>query len=244
MSQHRGKPAQGYHTDERLLMALAEYLKLPLLQIARRAELAAMGDETPGHLASISLTAETALRLLDNYLLSSRLARAAELQLEPVSVTNILTETAHELAKFSSEFDCQIQVHTTGRYEPVLAHQAGLRAALSSLGYVFLEAQSAQAQLGGKSNVLVLGAHRGKTGIVAGMFADIDGLSASMYQRAHQLYGQTRLSMTELTIDSGAGVFVADALLHTMSARLRVARHHTMSGLAATLAPSRQLQFV
>jgi len=79
---------------------------------------------------------------------------------------------------------------------------------------------------------------------VAGMFANVDGLSADMFKRAHHLFGQARQPLTQLTPNSGAGVFVADSLLASMSARLRIAHHQKLSGLAATFATSSQLNLI
>lgn len=130
----------------------------------------------------------------------------------------------------------------SGRYEPIMAHRAGLEAALTSLGYVFIEAQSSAPHK--YRPVLKLAAHRGKTGIVAGMFADLEGLSAEMYRRGRSLYGQARQPLTQLTASSGAGIFVADSLLASMQARLRIAHHQKLTGLAATFSSSNQLHLV
>lgn len=242
-----GKPRRHikHEADERLLAALAEHIKLPLLQIARRSELAQLSGRPKKHLEAIELTADTALTLLDNYLLSLKLAHMPDLELEPVSVAGVLNDTAHALSRIAKEYDTDLEIHLSGRYEPVMAHKGGLEAALTSLGYVFVEtiASSNDNSKTGKPKLL-LAAHRGKTGIVAGLYAGLDNLSTDMYKRAHHLYGHARLAMPELAIDSGAGVFVADSLLDTMYARLRVARHHTLSGLAATLLSSRQLQLI
>lgn len=233
-----------HEADERLLAALAEHIKLPLLQIARRSELAQLTGRPRKHLQAIELTADTALTLLDNYLLSLRLAHMPNLELEPVSVAGVLNDAAQALTKVAKEYDTELEIQLSGRYEPVMAHRGGLEAALTSLGYVFIETMAANANPKNTRPKLLLAAHRGKTGIVAGLYAGLDNLSSDMYKRAHHLYGHARLAMPELAIDSGAGVFVADSLLDTMYARLRVARHHTLSGLAATLLSSRQLQLI
>lgn len=226
--------------DERLLQALAEQMKSPLLQIARSSELARMTKKYQTQLQTIELTADTALKLLDNYLLSIKLARM-HAELEPVSVGAVLNETAHELSKLAASNQCELQVHLSGKYEPIMAHRQGLEAALASLGYVFIEAQTA-AQSKDKP-ILKLAAHRSNNGIVAGMFANFEGLSVDMYRRAKQLYGNARQPLPGMTAAGGAGVFVADSLLDTMSAHLRVAYHQRQSGLAATFIPSHQLSF-
>jgi len=129
--------------DERLLQVLAEQMKLPLLQIARRSELARLTATPEDSLELIELTADGALQLIDSYLLGVKLAKAqASLQLEPVSVAAVLNETAHQLERLAKQNECEIELHLAGRYEPIMAHKAGLEAALTSLGYVFIEAQS------------------------------------------------------------------------------------------------------
>lgn len=231
-----------YAAAERLLRALAENLKLPFLQIARRAELARLTNEPLEFLDSIELTADAALQLLDNYLLSLRLSQQPAVHLEPISVAAILHDTAHKLEKLAKLYDCDVELNISGKYEPIMAHKAGLSAALVSLGYVFIEAQSIRARE--HRPVIKLAAHRGKKGIVAGMFADMDGLSTDMYRRARELYGRAPQPLSQFTSASGAGVFVADSLLNSMSANLRIAHHQKLTGLAATFIPSRQMSLV
>jgi hypothetical protein len=226
--------------NERLLHALAEQMKLPLLQTARSAELARLTGQPLIQLDTIELTADTALKLLDNYLLSLRLARSAVL--EPVSVSAVLNSAAHQLSKLAKQYQCELQLHLSGKYEPIIADFVGLESALTSLGYVFIEASNAAAHE--HPPVIKLAAHRGKKGIVAGMFIDTEGLSSDMFRRAHELYGRARQPLAGLTATSGAGVFVAESLLNTMSVRLRPAHHQKLSGLAATFLPSQQLQLI
>ena len=229
--------------SERLLLTLAEHLKLPLLQISQSAELARLTNQPLSQLETIELTAESALKLLDNYLFSTRLAQqqiAAEL--EPVSLSSVLYNVAQELHRFAAQYQCEMQLHLSGKYEPIMAHRAGLEAALTSLGYVFIEAQGSAKH--SSRPMVKLAAHRGKKGVVAGMFADTEGLSVDMYQRAHSLYGRASQPLTGLTATNGAGVFIAESILSAMSARLRVAHHQKLTGLAATFMPSRQLSLV
>jgi len=228
--------------QKRLLNALAEQIKLPLLQIARSAELALQQGSTEA-LNNIELTADSALKLLDSYLLSLRLNQAStDIFLEPVSIAAVLNDTAHELSKLASSYGCQLELHLSGRYEPIMANRAGLEAALTSLGFVFIEAVSASASE--PKPVVKLAAHRGKQGIVAGTFAGNELLTADMYHRARRLHGRVRQPLTGLTSTAGAGVFIADSLLASMSTRLRIAHHQKLAGLAATFQPSKQLNLV
>jgi hypothetical protein len=235
--------AGGLAAEERLLAALAEHVKLPLMQIARRSELARANGDYEKHLEIIELTADTALQLLDSYLLSIHLTRREEIELEPVSIGATLDTVAHALDRLAKDTDTELEVCLSGRFEPVLAHPGALKAALVSLGCVLIEAQHTIAEEGAKPR-LMLAAHRSKNGIVTGLYAGIDTLSQEMLRRGHSLYGRARLAMPELSVDSGAGVFVADSLLGTMASRLRVSHYHSLSGLATTLTSTRQLELV
>lgn len=228
--------------QKRLLNAVAEQIKLPLLQIARSAELARRQDSLES-LENIELVADSALKLLDSYLLSLRLNQAPDdVSLEPVSIAAVINDAAHKLSGLAAKYDCQLELHLSGRFEPVIANRAGLEAALTSLGFVFIEAASANASQ--EKPFVKLAAHRGRQGIVAGAFAKNEQLTADMYRRARRLHGRVRQPLTGLTSTAGAGVFIADSLLAGMSAKLRIAHHQKMPGLAATLRPSHQLSLV
>jgi len=222
--------------DQRLLLALAEQLKVPLVQIARRAELMQNSRRPKQQLAAIETTADNALRLIDNYLLSTRLAIEGVV-LEPVSVASVLHNTAQALSKLADDYHCKLELHLSGRYEPVLAHRAGLEAALLSLGHDMIEAEVQQS----KQPVVTLAAHRGKKGIVAGIFGDAEGLTADMFRRARTLYGQSAQPLNTVSAHPATGIFIDDSLLTAFAASLRVAHHHKLIGLAATLLPSQQL---
>lgn len=236
-------PGKHSESDEqRLFFALTEQMKLPFLQIARASELATRtGDAT--RLRIIEELADNALQLLDSYLLSTRLTAAGDaLVLEPVSLAATLDDIAHKMEKLARANRCDLELHIAGKYGPIMAHPAGLQAALLNLGKVFIDVQTERNH--GKRPVITLAAHRTSKGIVAGMFSDIEGLNIDMFKRARSMYGTARQPLAQLTAQNGAGVFVADSLLISMSSGLRVARHNKLTGLAATFAPSQQLSLV
>ncbi len=227
---------------ERLLRAMAEELKLPLLQIARQAELAqTVPDESL--LEGIETSATQALWFVDSYLLSQRLAQQTSLDLEPVAVSAALHDAAHQLAGLAKQYDYELELRLSGRYEPVMAHARGLRTALVGLGNTLIGAADAAAGAAAPRR-LVLAAHRSRGGVVAGVFSQTEGLSQAVYRQGKALYGRTRQPLTGFSVQGGAGVFMADILFASMQSRLRVARHHNLTGLAATLPPSRQLVLV
>jgi hypothetical protein len=230
-----------------LFLALAEELKLPLQYIARQAELQQLGGvELPASfLQDIQASADMTVQLLDSYLLSLRLSLepVSRLSLEPVSVSAVLYDTAAQLQTVAQQYGVQLDLHVQGRYEPVMAHRRALQSALVSLGYALIEALPA-AGVEPRKRRMRLATHRTKQGIVAGMYGELDSLTPQLFHRAKQLQGQARQPLVGALPGSGAGVFVADALLGAMASRLRVGRFQRFPGFAVTLPASEQLQLV
>lgn len=236
-----GDAAGGETTN--LLRAVAEQLKIPLTAIARQAELHQLQGAVELHdVARMHSQAAAALTLVDCYLFGLELMREqTSLALEPVSVSSTFVDIAHDLHGVAGQYGVDLELSIAGKYEPVMAHPRGLRAALLSLGYGLVEAQAAQEV---KRHTLTLAVHRTSQGIVAGMYGEYQHLDASAWRTALKLCGQASQPFTALTSGSGAGLFVADTILRSMQSRLRVGRHQKASGLAATFQPSQQLAFV
>lgn len=232
-----------------LFLSLAEELKLPLQHIARRAELQRLASEDTlasgagDCLRDIEASADMTLRLLDSYLLSLRLATESDygLAVEPVCVSAVLQDTAHELQKTAAAYGVCLQLNVQGRYQPVLVNRHALQSALTALGYALIEALPSS---GVRRQHLQLAAHRTKQGTVAGVYGELDGLTPRLYRRAQQLQGRVRQPLVGNLPGSGAGVFVADAILAAMASRLRVGRYMKLPGFAVTLPASEQLQLV
>lgn len=227
--------------SQQLLLGVAEELKLPLLQIARRAEQGRLNG-TPD-LESIQAAADTALRLVDNYALAVRLALEPQLfGVESVSVSSVLYDAGQQLDRLAKAYDVQLELNIAGRFGPVQAHRQGLQAALTSLGAALIEslpARDGQAKL-----TLQLAAHRSRYGIVAGVYSDTKQLTNEALQRGRELQRSSRQPLLNLTHTSGAGVFVADAILHAMDLQLSASRHHRLYGLGAVLQSNHQMQLV
>ncbi|HET9173724.1 MAG TPA: hypothetical protein VFN56_00405 [Candidatus Saccharimonadales bacterium] len=226
---------------EELLLSVAEQIKMPLLQIARHAELGILTNSPD--LTSVQVIADSALRLLDSYILGMRLAREGEhqLYLEPVSVSSVLYDAGHELDALAKFYGVKLELNVSGKFGPVMAHRKGLHAALTSLGTTLIEAMPL---LEVPELRLQLAAHRCRYGIVAGVYSDAEALSAEALRQGRTLIGHTRQPLVGLTHASGAGVFVADAILHAMRTGLKVSRHHRLYGLGAVLTPNTQMQLV
>lgn len=226
--------------SQQLLLSVAEQLKLPLLQIARQAEIGQLTKATD--LAAIQATADTALRLLDNYVLGVRLALDKHLlELEPVSVSSVLYDSGQELTRLARNYGVDLELHIGGRFGTVMANRVGLQSALVSLGAALIEALPAleQPQLR-----LQLATHRSRYGIVAGLYTDTQQITSEALRHGRQLMGGSRQPLTEISHTAGAGVFVAESILHAMQLKLQASRHNGLFGLGTVLLPNHQMQLV
>lgn len=229
--------------SERLFLSLAEQMKLPLLQIVRQAELGLMAPDKQSPLSQVRANADVALKLIDGYLLSMRLAaeEASMMEYESVSISSILYDTAEQLHPIAKLYGVDLDISLDGKYGPVTAHREGLQTALVSLGYALIEALPATEA---PQMRLQLAAHRCRYGIVAGLYADVDRLTTEALRQGRKLYGDARQPLPALSHCGGAGVFVADAILTAIGARLKVSHHHRRSGLGTVLQPNSQLQLI
>ena len=238
MAQQHGSDS-GVLSQE-LLLSVAEELKLPLLQIARKAEQYELTGQ--GNIAEIRTSADSALRLLDNYALGVRLALEPEpLAVESVSVSSVLYDTGQQLDAMAKSYGVELELSIAGRYGPVLAHRQGLQAALVSLGAALIEALPAQ---GSPQLKLQLATHRSRYGIVAGLYAETKQVSNEALQKGRRLSRHSRQPLMNMSHTSGAGVFVADTILNAMNLHLTASRHNRLYGIGTVLQPNHQLQLV
>lgn len=226
--------------SQELLLSVTEQLKLPLLQIARLAEAGQLYGASS--LASIEASAAGALRLLDSYALGVRLSLdPQQLEIEPVSISSVLYDAGQQLAATAKAYGVDLELSISGKFGPVMAHRQGLQAALTSLGMALIEALPA---LETKQLKLRLATHRCRYGIVAGLYTDAEQVTAEALRQGRRLHGQARQPLSTISHGSGAGVFVADAILHAMNLELTASRHQRLYGLGAVLQPNHQLQLV
>lgn len=233
-------PADSPILSQQLLLSVAEELKLPLTQIARLAEQGRLGGQPD--LKTMQTSADTALRLLDSYILGVRLALERDnLRPESVSVSSVLYDTGQELDALAKSYGVELHIGIAGRYGPVVAHRQGLQAALVSLGACLIEALPAQE---GTQLKLHLATHRSRYGIVAGLYADTRQPSRQVLSRGRRLQSHSRQPLIGLTHTSAAGIFVADSILKAMNLNLTTSRHHRLYGLGTVLQANPQLQLV
>jgi K+-sensing histidine kinase KdpD len=225
-----------------LLKAVAEDIKLPLLEISQTAELAQITGQLPAEsLLSIQQEARLALGLVDSYMLGLQIVEDQRtLDLEPTALSSVLYDTAHDLTYFAKPHGIRIESQIIGNQSLVMAHQSGLRAALLNIGKVIISAQPSKEGV----SELKLVVHQSERGIITGIYRDIVPLPPQALRRACQLYGKARQPLSWLSDGSAAGIFIASNIIKAMSGRLRTSHHGKQAGLAVVLQPSHQLQLV
>lgn len=240
--QQVGEGAQ-LNDQEKLFLGLAEQLARPLLTVAHLSELATTDDLqlSLDRWQTVQAIIESSLHLIDSYSLSLRVhGKVTALTLEPVTVSSLLYDTALTLAPYARQYGVTLELDTGPKMQPILADRDVLQSAMTSLGQVFVAAQAEA----GTSSPVRLSAHKSRYGIVAGLYSSSAQLGTDSLRRARAVQGRARQPLQQLVSGPAAGVFVADSLLQTLAARLHVARYRSLTGLAATLQPSKQLQLV
>jgi len=227
--------------EDNLLKMIIEQLKLPLLHIARQTALARYGTLT--NYGDINSIAEMSIRMIDSYLLTKGQNSQLGLQLEPVSISSVLHEAANNLYNLAKMYNCSIELELSGRFAPVMSQKSKLEAAFTMLGYSYIEANLSNS-LKDVSGRIILSGYRSSRGTVAGIFSPQLEISNDSFRRSINSVNKTRQSMPEMTQSTGAGIFIANSILNGLATKLKVAHYKHTSGLAATLTPSQQLQFV
>jgi hypothetical protein len=227
--------------DDRLFKKIIEQLKLPLLHIARQTELAKYG--TLANYDDLNSIAEMSIKMIDSYLLTAGQNNQLSLDFEPVSISSALHAAADNLTNLAKLYNCSVELHIAGKYGPVMSQKNKLVAAYTMLGYSFIEANLSNNTKNKRGRVILTG-YRTSQGLVAGVFSPEISISNESFHRAINTYDTKRQAIPEVSQSTGAGILIANSIFNDLATRLRVAHYKRISGLAATLIPSHQLQLM
>ena len=230
-----------------LLSALSDDLALPLLQIKSGLELLKAENfsrvSLPERAGSMALSVEAGLQLIEAYHLALSLGDMQTLPLEPVAVSAVLHDVAHQLTPYAQLYSTNLEVQVKGRLTPVLAHKPSLVAAMRVLGASLIRAQAAEKRQ--KNYHLLLAAHRSPDNVIAaGVFSNMAGLSDRTLRTARALAGRARQPLAHVPAGAASGVLIADMLCSAMWQPLRASAHQGLSGLSTAVPTSKQLNFV
>jgi len=230
-------------SETALFSNLAEQVRMPFMQIAHAAELAAIQDdkeELRKLFSTVGVSSQAALMLIDGYLLSLRMQQEQKLELEPVSMGSVLYDAAHQIDNYAKTHNCEVQITVLGKNQPVMAQRNAVESAFINLGYSFIDAVAA---MNGVTRI-TLGAKKVPGGVSAGVFSDSNELTSLLLKQAKAISGTAKQPLALFSAGSGAGIFVADSLFSLIGRPLRVTKMQSQKGLATTLDPSSQLALV
>ncbi len=226
--------------EQGVLRNVAEDMKTPFLRILSQAQLGKITREVD--LDTIETTAEAALRMLDSFIISTQVYNGQQpLELQPVSVTAVMYDTAQYLSKLAQLQGCELEVRSGRNVSLAMANSLALQAALTGLGYSFLHALGKKTS---KKQVIIFSSRLTDKGVTAGIYSPQLELHADVLHRARKLKGDARQLMPSVMHGSSAGILVADTLLEAMDAKLKTSKYRSAGGLAATLLPSHQLSLL
>lgn len=230
-----GNNATTSDASGQLFTALAEQLKMPLLQIARLA-----GTANSLSLPQITVISEHALRLVDAYV-QAQTTLQTELKLEPVTTGAVLYEVAATLQSFAEHHQVEIELDSPGRAVPVLANRESLKTMMTLVAASLIETSDNQDE---PLKRLVLGTHRSSKGMVVGAFSVSNDLAQRTLRLTRELHKQTNSAAPVFGVTGAAALAIADQLSEQMATPLKSYRHRSLSGVGALLLPSRQLQLL
>jgi hypothetical protein len=225
-----------------LLQAMAEQLKLPLVQIAHQAELGHLEFPDSMLAAHIQQHAKLALTLIDGYLFGLALSEQAELPLEPVSVAAVLHKVAEQLSPLAQQYNVRLELDTHWHAAPASTNAIGLEYTLMSLGQGMIQSSATPSRPATVELRLQRSHHRQIVSV--GFYSETAPVTPDILRRTRAFYGRMRQPINNLALSGAGGIFIADTITKAMAARLRPARYHHLQGLAIELLPSEQLELV
>lgn len=221
-------------TDQNNLHNMAEDLKVPLTRILAHAQIAKLGEPLDDDF--LAVTADSAIRLIDSYLISSQIYNLQQqLALEPVSVAAVVMDVSRQMSRLARQQNMQIQVIIGRRNNLVMAHATALHAALTTLAYSLLQAGNSPG-----SKITMRVEYRAGH-VLCGVFGSDQRLNSESLETIRRLRGRAARLSNRLVYGSSSGIAIADSVFDAMGCKPAVKSNRYGSGLVAQFLPSTQL---
>ena len=215
--------------DDQLLVNIVEHLKLPLINISLKSENANLGD--------IKSLADSSIRLIDGYVLGLNKDQH-QLDFEPVSVSEVLSDTSHNLSKIAKMYSCNLNLKIEGKFVPVMSSRIEMESALTLIGQTIIESNL------GENTEIFINAYKSRDKIIAGVFTSNLEITNESLKKAIISTGRVKQGLPNFSYNPVAGIYAADLLLTRLASKLQVLQHNNLSGLAGNFIPSQQLSFI
>ena len=166
--------------------------------------------------------------------------RTASLDLEPITISSVFRTVYNDLAPYAQQYGVALELDMSPRLGLIMSDEHVLRQALTCIGQVLVHGQAES----GSVTSVVLSAHRSRHGVVAGVYTADMPLTKSSLRRARHIFGKADMPLGSVVSGSATGLFLAETLLRTITARLHLGKYHSRTGLAVTLPVCQQLHIV
>jgi len=218
-----------YSSEDQLLVNIVEHLKLPLTNISLKSEYS--------NLPEIKSLADNSIRLIDGFVLGMNLSQN-ELNLEPVSVSEIMSDAAHNLSKTAKMYNCNLRLKIEGKFAPVMGRKEEMESALTLIGQTVIESNLS------KDKEIIINAYKSRDKIIAGVFTSELKITNESLKKAIASAGLVRQGLPDFSYGPVAGIYAADILLTKLASKLQIFRHNNLSGLAGNFVQSKQLSLI
>jgi signal transduction histidine kinase len=223
--------------DQKILHTVAEYIKTPLTRILAHLQLVDYGASLDRDFMEV--TAVSAVRLIDSYLLSTQIYnQQQQLVLEPVSVAAVMNDVFQQMSAFARLQNKQPELIVGKKLGLVMASSRALHAALTTLTYSILQQGSH-----GHSRVTFMVTRSGGK-IRCGIFDSSLQVSSDTLSKVQKLHGRASRPSADLPHGAGSGLALADGIITGMGSKLVVTKSRYGKGLVADFLPSTQLAFL
>ena len=223
------------NTTNRAFVALAEQLKLPLLQIAYLSE-SKLDDWNDAKLTTSRISRQ-GLRLIDAYL-QARTQAQTSLDLASIDSGAVLYDVATELMPLAKVQGFDVVIDKRSK-QLVMAHAKSLHTMLLLMGTCLIEsADSDHVQ----PKKIILGTHSSKGGVVVGAFATGVNIGQHVLNVVRKLHGQAHQILPLANANIGVELVIADELGRQMDTAMKSYRHNSAQGFGSLLSVSHQLQ--
>lgn len=219
-----------------LVRNVAEDLKLPLTRV-----LAYVSEPVKNEASSalVRHTLEGAVDFIDTYILCLQVQSGQQqLCIEPVALSPLFDEVAHQLTPLAHEHNFDISISVSRSVKTVLSDKFVLQKLLSVLGYSFLQLTSS------RQEKLLYHAHWQKGQVSAGVLSSNMQLKHRDLGDVRKNKGRASLLSKDLPYGTSAALAIADLLAHTLHNPLQTLNFNSQSGLGISLLPSSQLRLL
>lgn len=211
------------------VLALADALRTPLLRL----HLNSQSVQDPKVLQTII---DHALRDIDAFMTTYSEARASQIQIEPIALGSILTDTSRRLSPYARLAGTELIAEDRTKHQLVLGNSKLLSTGLEMITKTLCDFTSDSPQ----SHVIMRADTRHGYPRLGVYRSDID-LSARDVALARKLVGGAKVNAGMFQQLGALRMVIAGRLLEPLGLRLRSAKSAGNRGLALQLAPSTQV---